>query len=205
MRRKVKQRKVKQLARRQRREMRPRPCSYGHQTWSSWPSTPLLSQVPRLPSPSVPRGGVMCACSCTWWGGPDLELWTASLGPRSVAWPPTTSDSLGLPRPHRAAWAGRPRSGAAVAGRDLWLCYYCVLEFLQPRAPWRIPVLSLGHISQTAEETSKMLGTSCVTVSPRPPGTGGLLFAARGRRKLIKGRAGGGPALSTLMTMSPAS
>ena len=32
-----------------------------------------------------------------------------------------------------------------------------------------------------------MLGTSCVTVSPRPPGTGGLLFAAEGRRKLIKG------------------
>lgn len=39
-----------------------------------------------------------------------------------------------------------------------------------------------------------MLGTSCVIASPpphRPPGTGGLLFAARGRRKLIKGRSWG--------------
>lgn len=42
-----------------------------------------------------------------------------------------------------------------------------------------------------------MLGTSCVTVSPRPPGTGGLLFAARGRRRLLKGRGWGGGAAGT--------
>lgn len=107
--------------------------------------------------------------------------------PPSVPWTLTTSESLGLLWPHCVAWAGRLGPGAAVAGPDLWLCYYRVLEFLQPLAPWRTPVLSLGRISQTAEETSKMLGTSCVTVSPRPPGTGGLLFAAGGRRKLIKG------------------
>ena len=112
--------------------------------------------------------------------------------PPSVPWTLTTSESLGLLWPHCVAWAGRPGPGAAVAGPDLWLCYYRVLEFLQPRAPWRTPVLSLGRISQTAEETSKMLGTSCVTVSPWPPGTGGLLFAARGRRRLLKGRGWGG-------------
>lgn len=89
-------------------------------------------------------------------------------------------------------WPELDTLSESCCGRpDLWLCYYCVLEFSQPRAPWRIPELSLGRISQTMEEISKMLGTSCVTVSPRPPGTGGLLFAARGRRKLIKGRSRG--------------
>lgn len=94
--------------------------------------------------------------------------------------------------PGRTVWPQLEALSESCCGRpDLWLCYYCVLEFSQPRAPWRIPELSLGRISQTMEEISKMLGTSCVTVSPRPPGTGGLLFAARGRRKLIKGRSWG--------------
>lgn len=42
-----------------------------------------------------------------------------------------------------------------------------------------------------------MLGTSCVIVSPRPPGTGSLLSAARGRRKLIKGGGWGEAAAGT--------
>ena len=128
---------------------------------------------------------------------PNHHPWRTSLPPRSVPWTLTTSESLGLWWPHCVAWAGRPEPRAAVAVPDLWLCYYCVLEFLQPRAPWRIPALSLGRINQTAEEISKMLGTSCVIVSPRPPGTGSLLFAARGRRKLIKGRGWGEAAAGT--------
>lgn len=163
-------------------------------TFSSGHQTPELPPIPAPPtSHSCPAGRAPAPDEGQRQPPPEPP-WGTSLMPPSVPWTLTASESLGLLWPHCVAWAGRPGPGAAVAGPDLWLCYYCVLEFLQPRAPWRTPVLSLGRISQTAEETSKMLGTSCVTVSPRPPGTGGLLFAARGRRKLIKGRGWGGAA-----------
>lgn len=155
-------------------------------SWAPCPRVPLLPQVPSQFCSRLLNHGNAWSVPLehqTKKTSPDLDLWKAlhCLGfwlllsswasPGHTVWPEL--DAL------RENCRGRP---------DLWLCYYCVLEFLQPHAPWRIPALSLGHISQTTEEISKMLGTSCVTVSPPAPRYRGPFVCSQREEETDKGQ-----------------
>lgn len=151
----------------------PRPCV------PLPPPTPSLSRSHLLPRRSARSERARAPDKSQ----PRLRLWKAG-----NVLPHATLYCLGFwlllsswASPGHTVWPELDALSESCCGRpDLWLCYYCVLEFLQPRTPWRIPALSLGRISQTMEEISKMLGTSCVTVSPRPPGTGAFCLQPEG-------------------------
>lgn len=169
--------------------MRSQPCSPGRLGPASrcYPGSPARSAPTRC-ARSGPRTRRTKASQPRPRPAEDVS----NVAPGQVAWLGILATSEPLGFPGLTVWPELAALGENRRGRpDLRLCYYRAVEFSQPHAPWRIPALSLGHISQATEEISKMLGTSCVPLSPRPPGTGGLLFAARGRKKLIKGRSWG--------------
>lgn len=138
--------------------------------WGSGPC-PHTAQVPVRQLPGCfPGGGARSTCA----HAPDRSqpgpqpAETVTPRGRLSLWILTTLNSW--TSHDRTVWPAPDALNERRCGSpDLWLCYYCVLEFLQPCAPWRIPALSLGRISQTAEEISKMLGTSCVRASPPGP------------------------------------